>query len=132
MGRTVVVFPIAQEGNIRFRFRTVVQMNWILSANDKPAVRYPGKKVTAEVDVACVPRSNRRHYDNLPLDKFHPFIGAENAHLGHAVVFGYREFSLIRCVLRDFRDYRGRRRNFFLRSHCNSWPLGGVFALALG
>ena len=93
MSVKIVIGPGAQKHHVRFGFGMVVQVDGILNLDGKTVAGQTGEDSNIAENTPGMANANGRHYNNYPLNQFHPFLRVENAGLAHPVVFGNGELA---------------------------------------
>ena len=93
MGDGVKVRAVFEQGQVGLRLLFVSQLHRILDADDSPLPRSCREEAGKAVNAGGVPAANRTHFDQLPVNEFNPIVFAQDAGLGHPVVFRNRKGS---------------------------------------
>jgi Uma2 family endonuclease len=95
MLRTVEVVPRAHENEVGFRLGEVVRPDRALHAYDRLCSRRQHQGASRTRDRRGMARADRRHPQNLAGDELDAVVLGENSGVGHAVILGDGEPSLL-------------------------------------
>jgi hypothetical protein len=108
VARIIEVVAPTEQRDVRLWFGTVVEAHRILTLYDGARTKRRKEDIHEPVDLAGVPRTDRRLRQDLAVEQLHAFLGREDAGVSHRVVLVDREEAWMKSDCHSTDPHRTR------------------------